>query len=148
MNFPSNVKVNNTKNFKMKGRLIMNQAKKIETTNNWEYTSKNIGNNDSKDAQLENSVPCPRYVQEVYSLGASLQYYVGDKYLNLGVLNKGAQKSQYETLALNQLDYKEAIQKLANLYLNEMLVYFYNNGGPVIEAPVSEKPGQGNTAIL
>ena len=50
---------------------------------------------------------------------------------------KGFPKDSLKALAIKQLDRKAEIQKLANLNLNEKLAYFYNNGGPIIEPPVS-----------
>ena len=37
-----------------------------------------------------------------------------------------------------QLAIKNRIRQLADFNLNQLLDYFYNNGGPVIEPPVSE----------
>jgi hypothetical protein len=53
------------------------------------------------------------------------------------VNRKGFPKDSLKALAIKQLDRKAEIQKLANLNLNEKLAYFYNNGGPIIEPPVS-----------
>lgn len=82
---------------------------------------------------------CPCSVDEVYSLGVSLQYCIGDIYLQLETMCRGDQKIKYKNLALLQLDIKEEIEKLANENLNKLWLYFYNNGGPVIQSPVSEK---------
>lgn len=83
--------------------------------------------------------PCPCSVDQVYSLGVRIQYYVGDIYLELERVNQGALKNQYKKLALRQLDGKNEVEKLANLNLNRLLTYFYNNGGPIIDSPVSEQ---------
>lgn len=83
--------------------------------------------------------PCPRSVNEVYSLGIRFQGYIVDICLNLESLSKGTQKMQYKTLALEQLDVQAKIEELATDNLNQMLAYFYNNGGLVIDDPVSEK---------
>jgi len=98
--------------------------------------------NRSTRTQTEETVnlgPCPRSADEVYSLGVSLQYYIGDIYLELEALTQGEQRLQYQNLALSQLTVKQEIEKLANENLNRLLWYFYNHGGPVIEAPVTEK---------
>jgi hypothetical protein len=86
--------------------------------------------------------PCPRSVDQVYSLGVRIQYHIGDIYLELERVNQGTAKSQYKKLALMQLDGKAEIEKLANINLNQLLSYFYNNGGPIIEPPVSEEMAQ------
>lgn len=88
---------------------------------------------------LTNLGTCPRSVDEVYSLGIKLQYYIGDIYLALNSIHQGEVKALYQELALKQLDAKDEIQKLANENLNKLLAYFYNNGGPIIESPVSEQ---------
>lgn len=83
--------------------------------------------------------PCPCSVDQVYSLGINIQYYVGDIYLELGRRNQEPDKNQYKSLAMKQLDGKNAIEKLANINLTRLLSYFYNNGGPIIEPPLSEE---------
>lgn len=99
--------------------------------------------NRNKSAKSSNILadlgPCPRSVDQIYSLGVRIQYHIGDVYLELERVNQGTAKSQYKTLALRQLDGKGEIEKLANINLNRLLSYFYNNGGPVIEPPVSEE---------
>lgn len=93
----------------------------------------------TKSAELIDPMAFPRSVEEIYTMGISLQYYIGDIYLRLAAMNKGAQKNRYNEIAVAQLNVKNEIQKLANAHLNEKLNYFYNNGGPVIEAPISER---------
>jgi hypothetical protein len=83
--------------------------------------------------------PCPRSIDEVYSLGIKMQYYIGDIYLRLNALHQGSVKTLYKELALKQLDTKKEIQKLADDNLNELLSFFYNNGGAIIEPLVSEQ---------
>jgi hypothetical protein len=89
--------------------------------------------------ELVNLEPCPRSVDDVYSLGVRLQYYIGAIYLELDSLNQGSQQIPYTSLALRQLEGKEAIEKLVNANLNHLLWQFYNSGGAIIEAPVSEQ---------
>lgn len=84
---------------------------------------------------------CPRWVDDVYALGISLQSYISEIYFELESLSEGKQKILYRNLALSQLVAKEEIRKLADYNLNQLLAYFYNNGGPIIEPPVSEKMG-------
>lgn len=85
------------------------------------------------------SASCPRCMNDVYSLGISLQYFIGNIYLKLADTNQGNTKNYYEKLALKQLNGKEKIEKLAKAHTNELLSYFYNNGGPIIEPPLSEQ---------
>ncbi len=85
------------------------------------------------------TVPCPRSMNDVYSLAVSLQYCIGDTFLELAELNQGSQKDLYTQLALKQLDAKAEIEKLANANLNRLLSFFYNNGGPIIEPPVTNE---------
>jgi len=82
---------------------------------------------------------CPRTTEEVYSIGIKLQYLIGDLYLKYADKCNKASKEKLKMMALRQLDKKTEIQRLANIDLNEKLTYFYNNGGQVIEPPVSEK---------
>ncbi|MDD3364832.1 MAG: hypothetical protein PHZ03_07625 [Syntrophomonas sp.] len=89
--------------------------------------------------ELVNLELCPRSVDDVYSLGVRLQYYIGAIYLELDAMNQGSKQIPYTSLALRQLEGKEEIEKLVNDNLNRLLWYFYNNGGPIIEAPVSEQ---------
>lgn len=81
--------------------------------------------------------PSPRSVDEVYSLGTKFQYYLGDVYLALNA-QQGSTKNFYKEQAMKQLDIKKEIRSLANDNLNQLLGYFYDNGGPIIEPPVSE----------
>ncbi len=87
-------------------------------------------------------IPCPCQVSEVYLLGTMLQHYVGDIYLQLAEFEKGDLKKKYQKMAVEQLEINEGIQKAANARLNEMLWTFYNNGGQVVDPPVSEEQAQ------
>lgn len=82
---------------------------------------------------------CPRSVDEVYSLGIKLQYYVGGLYLEMIDSWQGNTKKFYQEQTMRQLAVKNDIQSLANENLNQLLAYFYDNGGPIIEPPVSEQ---------
>lgn|GEM_PF-823850 len=82
---------------------------------------------------------CPRYVDDVYSLGINLHYYVSRIYLKLSNLFQGTRKSQFKNLAIIEIKGKKQIQKLAKYNYDQLLTYFYANGGPIIESPVSEK---------
>lgn len=87
--------------------------------------------------KMANPVVCPRCVDEVYSLGISLEEYLGRVYLELAELNKG-KKNPYTNLLLDHLGIKKGIEELAKDNLDQLLTYFYENGGPIIEKPVSE----------
>jgi hypothetical protein len=115
--------------------ILMNEAKQL--------TSMNPDNSPIKRSysatptEQINPISCPCSVEEVYSIGIKLQYLTGDMYLKYANTSKGFPKDSLKALAIKQLDRKAEIQKLANLNLNEKLAYFYNNGGPIIEPPVS-----------
>lgn len=125
----------------------MNEANKIDTINP-DYTNQSLSRRTSnstinradystKSAELLNPLAFPCSVEDVYSLGISLQYFMGDIYLNLAASSKG-QKTIFKNMAMAQLDVKNELQKQVNADLNEKLAYFYNNGGGIIEPPVSE----------
>ncbi|KUG04379.1 hypothetical protein ASZ90_018220 [hydrocarbon metagenome] len=75
----------------------------------------------------------PRYINDVYSIGTSLQCYIGDIYLHLAEVSQGDVRAQYKKMAIAELKIKEQTQHIANARLNEMLGYFYNNGGTIVE---------------
>ncbi len=85
------------------------------------------------------SIPCPRCMNDVYAIGTHIQYHVGDICLQLADINMGDQRKQYIKMAIKQSKGKNQILTLANAHLNELQWYFYNNGGRVIEDPVSKK---------
>lgn len=87
------------------------------------------------------SVVCPRSVEDVYSLGISLQNYISSLYLELSEMNKGNKKT-FANQVVTQIVIKKEIEKLAKDNLNELLAYFYENGGPIIEPPLSEQAAQ------
>lgn len=113
---------------------IMNS--RFDTFSNIEANTakKNVATKDLNQGDILCLEKFPRSVDEVYSLGISLQNYLGDTYLALGAMNKA-----YNNLVLGELNANEEIQRLANANLNQLLTYFYHNGGPIIEAPVSEQ---------
>lgn len=81
---------------------------------------------------------CPCSVQEVYSLAISLQYYIGNLYLEMADGSQEPQKSQYMSLAMRQLENKKNLQKICNDYLNELMDCYYKTGGPIIDDRLSE----------
>jgi hypothetical protein len=60
-------------------------------------------------------------------------------YMELERLSQGDTQIKFREMALRQLEIKEEVDRFANADLNRLLWYFYNNGGPVIENPVSER---------
>ena len=82
-------------------------------------------------------ISCPRYMNDVYSIGTDLQYYIGDIYLWLSEVSRGDLKNHYRQIALDQLEIKKRIEEINNARLNELLVHFYNSGGTVIDPPLS-----------
>ncbi|NPV91784.1 MAG: hypothetical protein HPY50_13540 [Firmicutes bacterium] len=88
--------------------------------------------------ELVLTMPCPCSVDDVYTLGINMQYSIGSMYMELEKAGRGDAQA-YRDLALKQLEIKEEVDRLANTNLNRLLWYFYNNGGPVIENPLSER---------
>lgn len=132
------IKMNEAREMKIADKMYVGYNQKKESTKAVPKTRRTRNCRTKAVDELINFGSCPCSVDEVYSLGISLQYYIGDIYLDLEA-TQGPQKFLYKKLALNQLDIKEEIAKLANANLNQLLCYFYNNGGPIIEAPVSEE---------
>ncbi len=89
--------------------------------------------------ELMKAVSCPRCECEVYAVGISLEYFVGSIFLALADIEKGTRKPDYTHLAMKQLERKEKIVEINNDKLNQLLQYFYDNGGPIIELPVDEQ---------
>jgi hypothetical protein len=70
-------------------------------------------------------------------MATGLQYYIGDIYLQMAEISRGDIRSQYKKMAVSELEIKEKIEKINNARLNELLTQFYNNGGQIIEAPLT-----------
>lgn len=85
------------------------------------------------------AISCPRSECDVYAIGIGLEYFVGSVFMALADVEKIAAKSEYTQLAMRQLDRKERIVAVNNDKLNQMIQYFYDHGGPVIEPPVDEQ---------
>ncbi len=85
------------------------------------------------------AVVCPRCEYDVYAIGISLEYFVGSVYMALAEKDRDVSSSEYTHLAMMQLERKEKIVAVNNNKLNQMLQYFYDNGGPIIEPPVDEQ---------
>jgi hypothetical protein len=103
-------------------------AKVLEEMSNYIYTEVDNGSQ---------TISCPRYMNDVYTLGIDLQYYIGDIYLQMAEISRGDIRSQYKKMAVSELEIKEKIEKINNARLNELLTQFYNNGGQIIEAPLT-----------
>ncbi|MGE5543397.1 MAG: hypothetical protein ACM3UW_00345 [Bacillota bacterium] len=102
-------------------------------------TAKRINYRTQAAYELAKSVPCPRRVNDVYALGANLQYSVRAKYLEIADLNQKETQDACLKLAAKQMDIKKAIEIAGKHQLNLLIQYFYEHGGPVIEDPVSEQ---------
>lgn len=89
--------------------------------------------------ELANSHPCPRSASDVYSLGVSLQYCIRAKYIEIDSLKPSIDKTFLTVLAAKQLAIKTEIEKQSKYNLNILLEKFYNDGGPIMEDPVSEQ---------
>ena len=68
-----------------------------------------------------------------------LEYFVGSVFVALAEMDRNVSGSEYTRLAMMQLERKEKIVAVNNNKLNQMLQYFYDNGGPIIEPPVDEQ---------
>lgn len=88
--------------------------------------------------EIVNPMSCPRCVEDVYSLGIELQNYVGNTYLDLARQSREPQKSILNKMAARKFDSKDKISSLINADLNQALAYFYENGGPVMDPPVTD----------
>ncbi len=117
-----------------KDMTIMNSRFAAFSTREANTAQKTVATNDLEQDEILCLEKFTRSVDEVYSWGLSLQNYLGDTYLALDAMNKA-----YKNLALGELNANEEIRRLANANLNQLLTYFYNNGGTIIEAPVSEQ---------
>lgn len=82
---------------------------------------------------------CPRNVSDVYTLGVKLQNYIVDRYLELAAQEQSLEKADCEALAAHQNEGKQQIESIASYHLNQLLAYFYDNGGPIMNDPVSEQ---------
>ncbi len=89
--------------------------------------------------EMAYSHPCPRSVHDVCSLGASLQYCIRAKYIEITGSMPSKDKTFLMEQAARQLTIKTNIEKLAKYDLNVLVKKFYDDGGPIIEDPVSEQ---------
>ncbi len=113
----------------------MNTAKKINYQINYH----------TKAAyELASSQPCPRSANDVYSLGVGLQYCIRAKCIEIGNYSRTLDKQLLDELAAKQLTIKSEIEKMAKYNLNELLVKFYNSGGPIMADPVSKQMAKDN----
>ena len=85
------------------------------------------------------SITCPRCSGEVYSLGVELKGHLAQAYMDLSGRGRESQRNMLKKLAIRYFENKKEITDLINADLNRELAYFYQNGGPIIEAPVTEK---------
>lgn len=87
--------------------------------------------------ELASSLPCPKSANDVYSLGVSLQYCIRVKYIELA--GHSIDKDFLMDQAAQQLAIKKKIEELATFKLNVLLEKFYDQGGPIMEDPVSKQ---------
>lgn len=93
-------------------------------------------------------VNCPRSENDVYSFAIKLEYYIGSLFMALAEIKEGNAKADCTNLAFKQLDRKEKIAKINNDKLNELLQFFYDNDGPIIEPLVDEKRSREITPLF
>ncbi len=103
-------------------------AKVLERTLNYRNNAVN---------DVVKTISCPRYMNDVYTIGTDLQDYIVGSYLELAEMNHGDLKIQYRKMAAEQIEVKQNIKDISMARLNESLWHFYNDGGPVTELPVS-----------
>jgi hypothetical protein len=80
---------------------------------------------------------CPRSAADVYYFGMFLQDYLDNIYRDLGLAGRPNQNNRKQFDPSGNTC-KDEIQTLIKTYLNQCLGYFYKNGGPVIQAPVTD----------
>jgi len=83
-------------------------------------------------------ISCPRCEIDVYSLGIFIEDYLINTFMELARRNKKSDNI-FEALAENHIARRDKMRELAYNSLNRSLIYFYAQGGPVIEPPVSEQ---------
>jgi hypothetical protein len=91
-----------------------------------------------KTEKIMETIPYPRCAEDVYSLGIRLQQYLADICLSLAKCRPESERNMLRIIAKSQLEHKKEMLNLMNTNLNQALAYFYENGGPIIELPVSE----------
>ncbi len=99
---------------------------------------KKLRDHNGSIAQFVNAHPFPCSVEEVFALAISLQYYIGNLYLEMADICHEPQKTEYLNIAMQQLENKKAIEKSCNDYLNELMDYFYKTGGPIMDDRLNE----------
>lgn len=82
--------------------------------------------------------PCPRSVDDVYVLGMILQNHICGILQDIQTICDSARAEMYEELVLEQSAIKDSILDLANKNLNQLLHYYYSNGGPIMDILVTE----------
>jgi len=87
--------------------------------------------------EMASSLPCPRSANDVYALGVSLQYCIRAKYLEIANLMNN--KTYLTDQAAQQLKIKSQIEKLSIYKLNMQLNKFYEQGGPIMEDPITQE---------
>ena len=101
-------------------------------------STNNLRDHNGSITEFVNLHACPCSVQEVYTLAISLQYYIGNLYLEIADISHEPQKTLYTNLAMRQLETKNDLQRICNDYLNELMYRFYKAGGPIIDDRLSE----------
>lgn len=87
---------------------------------------------------VTNPISCPRCEIDVYFLGISIEDYLVNTFMELAMHNKKPHNI-FEALAENHMARRDKMRELAHNSINCSLFYFYAQGGPVIEPPVSEQ---------
>lgn len=87
---------------------------------------------------VSNPVSCPRCDMDVYFLGIFIEDYLVNTLMESARYNRNPHNI-FENLAENHMTRRDKMRELANSCINRSLVYFYAEGGPIIEPPISEQ---------
>lgn len=80
---------------------------------------------------------CPRNAIDVYLLGVFIEDYLVNTLTELA--NKKPRNNNFITLVKSHVIRRDKMRELSKNCLNCSLAYFYANGGPIIEPPISEQ---------
>lgn len=98
--------------------------------------------------QAVKTFSCPRCIDDVYSFGTWLQYYLGEVYHHLGQSSQGNLKKQYSKMELVQLEGEKSILALMDNCLNKSISEFRNNRDKLREASISGEQFQETQALF
>ncbi len=86
---------------------------------------------------ITSPLSCPRYAIDVYLLGLFIEDYLVNTLTELTY--RKPRNNNFTTLVKSHMIRRDKMQGLSKNCLNCSLAYFYANGGPIIEPPISEQ---------